>query len=375
MAARLPAPLWLTQHTRFAALDRSRARLGALLLALLLAATLTALRDASQTADHAASHNQSLTVRTTDIALYQSIVEGVRHGGNYYSVAADALRTNGYPLHPFVAMRLPTLAVVEGALPEPVTRTLLVLLVITVMMAWYVRLRPTLKGPLPLTVTLILLAGGMAVFVQRDMLAFHEIWAGPLIALSLALRRPGRWIEAVAVAMIALLIRETTALYVGIMALFALIEGDWRETAGWGFITAVFAGVIVLHAHAVAEVVRPLDGVSPGWNGLLGFGYFIKTMALSTALILAPLWLAAPLAGLALFGWAGWRDPLGLRVLAVLCGYAALLSLFARADNVYWALMIAPLLLPGLVFAPDALRELITRALDRRRITVTRSVR
>ncbi len=55
--------------------------------------------------------------------------------------------------------------------------------------------------------------------------------------------------------------------------------------------------------------------------------------------------------------------------------YAVLLSLFGRTDTFYWGLMIAPTILIGLAFVPDALRDLIAAALDRRRIIVTRMVR
>ena len=108
---------------------------------------------------------------------------------------------------------------------------------------------------------------------------------------------------------------------------------------------------------------------------MLGFGFFVKTMTLSTALLLAPLWLAAPLVCLALFGWAAWRDLVGLRALAVFAAYAALLGLFGRTDTFYWGLMIAPILLVGLAFAPDALRDLIAASRDRRRIVVRRVAR
>jgi hypothetical protein len=125
----------------------------------------------------------------------------------------------------------------------------------------------------------------------------------------------------------------------------------------------------------VAQVVRPLDPASPGWSGMLGFGFFVRTMSISTALSLAPLWLAAPLVGLALAGWASWRDPLGLRVFATLATYTLLLSVFGRTDTFYWGLLVAPLLLVGLAFAVDGMRDLVAGAADGRRITVRRIVR
>ena len=99
-------------------------------------------------------------------------------------------------------------------------------------------------------------------------------------------------------------------------------------------------------------------------------------MQLTTALELAPLWLAAPLVGLALFGWAGLNSPPALRALAVFAAYAALLGLFGRTDTFYWGLMIAPTFLIGLAFVPDALRDLIAQArTTRRKITITRVTR
>lgn len=371
--ARPSRPLWLTAPTRFAALKRPVARIALALLAILLLASLTAIvspgpppvsRDPAERANDEA-----------DVVLYESIVAGVRSGGEYYAVTAQALRSGNYPLKPFVTFRLPTLATVQAAMPPVATILLLYVLAVAVMGAWFLRLRPAFARAPPLAIAMVLLAGGMMAFVQPALATFHEVWAGLLIALSLALRRRERWVEAVAFGLIAMLIRETAALYVGIMAVLAFVEGRRREAIGWGVAIAVFAVVVAFHAHAVGLVVRPIDPASPGWAGMLGFGFFVKTMSLSTALNLAPIWLAALLVAFALFGWAAWNDDLALRALTVFAAYAALLSLFGRTDTFYWGLMIAPTILIGLAFVPDALRDLIAAALDRRRIIVTRMVR
>ncbi|MGJ3629932.1 hypothetical protein AB5I41_29710 [Sphingomonas sp. MMS24-JH45] len=68
----------------------------------------------------------------------------------------------------------------------------------------------------------------------------------------------------------------------------------------------------------MAQVVRDGDLASPGWAGMLGFGFFVKTMVMATSLSALPPPIAAPLVGLALAGWAAWRDPLAMRVLATL---------------------------------------------------------
>lgn len=364
------APLWLTRPTRFATLSPAAARLTLALIALLLLATFLALdtpatsRDAVQRADS-----------QTDIVLYDTIVEGMRHGGDYYTVAADALRSGNYPMKPFVTFRLPTLAAVQALLPAWATIALLWCLAIAVVVAWYARLKPAFARAPPRIVAMIMLAGGMVVFVQPALVAFHELWAGLLIALSLGVRKPGRWVEAAALGLAAMLIRETAALYVATMAVLALAEGERREALGWGAALGVLAVAVAVHAHAVTQVVQPLDPASPGWAGMLGFGYFVRTIAISTALAQAPLALAAPLVGLALAGWAAWRDPLALRAVTVFALYAVLLGIAGRVDTFYWGLLVAPTLLVGLAFVPDALRDLFTAAFDTRRITVRRVVR
>jgi len=362
---------WLAQPSRFASLSRGKARLALLGLVVLLLATLTALTvpsppavsgDAARRADDQA-----------DIVLYEAIVDGVRHGGNYYEIAAQELRRGDYPLRPFVTFRLPTLAMVQALMPAKAVVALLWILAAGVMFAWYRRLRPTFSRPPPLFIAMVLLAGGMGAFVQADLAAFHEVWAGLLIALSLAVRRPGQWVAAAGIGAIALLIRETSALYVGIMVVLAWLEGDRREALGWAGGLVLLALAVVAHAHAVAEVVTPVDPASPGWAGMLGFGFFVEAMTLSTALRLAPMWLAALLMGLTLFGWAAWRDPAGIRALATFSAYAALIGLFGRVDTFYWGLMVAPAILVGLAFAPDGLRDLVAAAFPKRRkITVTR---
>ena len=363
--------IWLAQPSRFAGLSKGRARLALVALLLLLAATSTALsvpQPAAASGDPANRADDQ-----TDVVLYESIVDGVRHGGNYYDVTADRLRTGDYPMKPFVTFRLPTLAMVQAMMPGWAVIGLLYALAAGVMVAWFVRLRPAFARPPPLIVAMVLLAGGMGAFVQSDLAAFHEVWAGLLIALSLALRRPGRWAAAAGVGALAMLIRETAALYVAVMFILALAEGDRKEAAGWAAGVALLALAVIAHAHAVAQVVGPFDPESPGWSGMLGFGFFVEAVTLSTALRLAPLWLAALLMGFTLFGWAAWRDGAGIRAFATFCIYALLISLFGRVDTFYWGLMVAPAILVGLAFAPDGLKDLITAAFPRRRkITVTR---
>lgn len=364
-------PLLLREPSRAAGLPRPRARLALAVLAVALLLSLLALAAPVSLGPSTLPGAE----RQTDLDLYAAIVDGVRWQGHYYQVAADALRAGGYPLRPFLTFRLPTLAMLEAMLPPFAVPALLWLLAAATLLAWYGRLAPEmarLSGRL--WVVLLLLGGGLAAW-QADLAPFHELWAGMLIALSLALHRPGRWLEAVALGLAAAVIRETAALYLLVMAALALAEGDRREAIAWGAALGLFAVALGVHAHAAALVTRALDPISPGWSGLLGPGFAIRSLVTATAASGLPMLLAAPLVALGLAGWAGWRDPLALRVLATLGAYLLLLALAARPENFYWALMIAPLALGGLAFAPDLIRDLLSGALDRRRITVRRVVR
>jgi len=367
-----PATFWLAAPSRFAALSKPRARLALGMLVLLLLACLTALTvpDPAAVAGGATSQSDQ-----TDLMVYEKIVAGVKGGGDYYTVATDTLRAGGYPLRPFVTVRMPSLALVLAALPAWAPRILLWLLAAYVALIWSMRLAEALPRTLPRLVALFLLAGSLLAFVQADLAPFHEIWAGLLIALSLGLRRPGRWFESAAFGLTAMLIRETALLYALVMLVLAWRDGARREATGWLVAILLFAVALAAHAYAVMGVTGAHDPASPGWSGLLGFGFFVKAISLATALQLLPITAAALLVGLALFGWAAWNDPLGLRVAALLAVYAVLNGVFARSDTFYWGLMVAPVFLAGLAFVPDGLRDLLRPGLDRPRITVTRVAR
>ena len=381
MKTRRGAPLWTTGATRFAGMPSAQARIGLVLFLLFLAACLSAIAtpgprpvvDWDSAPRSVAS--DAPPPGQTDMLLYETIVADIRGGSPYYAAAAEAQRMGHYPLKPFFAVRLPTLAVVEATLPPLLVSLMLLALCIGTVLAWVARLRPEMAGVVPLGAAGLLVIAGLYVNLDTSFVVFHEVWAGPLMALSLALRRPGRWLPAVAFGLSAMLIRETGLLYVAIMAVFAWVEGERRETLGWLGAIGVFAVVLAAHAHAVSLVSGPLDRVSQGWSGLEGFGFYVRLATISSGLDILPQWLASLVLGTALFGWLAWRDAVASRALVVFAAYAALISLFARSDNFYWALMTTPVLLVGLVFAVDGLRDMIAAARDTRRITVTRVIR
>ncbi len=118
---------------------------------------------------------------------------------------------------------------------------------------------------------------------------------------------------------------------------------------------------------AVSAHVGPLDAASPGWAAAGGWGFVLRMVQDCTLLILAPAPLVALLVPLCLIGWMAWPGAFGRRGLLVGGGYLCAFMLVGRPDNTYWILMVGPLLMPGLAFAPAALRDIGCAALPRRR--------
>lgn len=364
--------VWLATPSCYAGWPANRARTAlGLILALMVSMTIQLHRPLPPGA-----RAQALALidrGESDLTLYRAVVENVRHGGDYYMATAHELRARpGYPLRPFVTFRLPTLARVQAALPDLGVYALQLALAALVAIAWSVRLAGFLPQRASRVVAGLLMAGGLIVSVQYDLGPSHEVWAALLIALSLAAWHRERWVAAVAVATMAMLVRETAALYVLVMAGFALMGGRWREVGGWITGLGLAALAVTAHALAVWHVTGPLDAVSDGWTGFNGPWFYAMTVKHATVLEVFPFELVAPLVALALFGWTVPRDAVALRMAVVLGAYGMLIATLARLDNFYWGLMIAPMLLVGLVFVPDGLRDLARAALDKRRIVVTR---
>ncbi len=298
----------------------------------------------------------------SDLDLYRDVIRRVRAGDAYYPAVAEELRKDNYPLKPFITFRLPSQAYAYAWAGEPVMIGLQILLALTVGALWWRRLGS--EAPLWLrAVAMFFLAAGMGGLVEPVTGLFHESWAALLMALAIALRRPGQATGAIVAAGIALLIRETALPMLAMMGALALIERRWREAAGWAGAIALFAVYLTWHAAQVAAVVAPTDLASPGWQSLLGVRFALKAMAAVNAATILPYWLAAAALILSLFGWASVRAGWAWRAALLVIGYGAMLALFARADTFYWALLATPLSLMGIAFVPAALRDLAA-ALD-----------
>ena len=310
--------------------------------------------------------------RDDDLALYDRVIARIGHGENYYAAAAEEHRASDYPLRPGVAVRLPTLAYLDlwlgdrgqGAdvlVPGELVAALALLL--AVVWAWWRRLGEEPGGAPYQRIGTALIFMGASLGLNRYYFVLHELWAGMLIALSLALHRPGqRWFGAVLVAAVALAIREHALPYVMLMAALALWRRDWKEGAAWLAVIAAFFAYLGVHLYLVAQQVRPDDVIGPNWLMLRGLSGWLSSVVLSSNLRFLPHFVSGPLVLLMVLGWAGWRSPLGSTATLLFLGYGLLFMIAGRADNFYWGAVIAPAMFAGLAFMPRAVRSLAKAA-------------
>ena len=345
-------------ESRFARLGRARA---VMLLIVLLAAIASAiLPQISLTAldSPATTIAKKAKAGGDDLLLYRTIIARVADGEPYYQAASQEHRAGNYPLKPFVTVRLPTLAYLSAWLGPTATYGVLISLLGLTLWAYWHYLKGAFADSGRRITGVLLIAAGAAIVFQPKYVVLHEVWAGLLIALAVALRGSSRWYLAVVVGGAALMIRELVLPCILLMTAFALFEQRWREFSAWVALIVLFGIVMIAHASQVAMVVRPDDLSSQGWMNIGGWQGYLRSMRLTSPLRAYPEWIADIGIIMACFGWVSWRSMTGLLGTLLLAGYAIIFMILGRPENFYWGLLNAPMLLLGWAFLPQAFKDL-----------------
>ncbi|MEP6870159.1 MAG: hypothetical protein ABJA20_16785, partial [Novosphingobium sp.] len=204
----------------------------------------------------------------------------------------------------------------------------------------------------------LLIVFGGAMVSQFDLIAQHELWAGVLVCLAMALRGGKHWPWAVVCAAAALSIRELALPFVLLALAFAVIERRRNEALAWLALLPLFGIGMAFHAAAVNAQVLPGDHSSAGWNALRGPAAVLQDLTDVSLLNRLPLAVAYPLALVALLGWLAAPLRQALFALLYLLGYGVMIALFARSQNFYWALLMLPTWFIGYAFVPRAARQI-----------------
>ena len=291
-----------------------------------------------------------------DLALYLAVADRVDAGEWYYDATGTELRARGYATSPFLNWRLPTSAWTLRALDDGASLALGGL-ALAVVVAWAMALRSA-KLDLPHALAGgLLVACAVAIATVDDVAAFHEVWAGLLIALSLALRQ-WSWVAAVVVGALAVAFRELAVAYLVVMLACAVIEKHRREAWAWAGVVAAFVVGLALHASVVSERIAGTDTTN-GWLALGGWPFVLSTANWNLIVLVVGGAVTALFVPLAILGAASWDHPLGLRLGATVAAYVLAFLVVGRSDNSYWGITVAPLLAVSLVFTPSGLRSLV----------------
>lgn len=365
------APAW----DRFAHWRPAPARLALLaLLLLLIGAALVPIQAGKSSVrtrgfvDNIADAQGYERKRDDDLALYDVAIERIRKGESYYDFILDEHREASYPVRPGLAVRLPTLAYLDAWLGEGGQIAASLLLLAATMLAWWRRLGEEPGGDRKRVLAMAFLFVGTSLGLNRYFFVLHELWSGMLLALAFGLHRPGRekgrrrWGWALAVAALALAIREHALPFVLLMATMAFWRRDWEEGAAWSALALAFLAFLAWHLSIVAAQVLPGDPQGPSWLALRGLSGWLSNVVLSSNLRYLPHWLAGPAMILMVFGWTGWKSPAGIFGTLFYLGYGLAFMIAGRPDNYYWGAMVAPAMFLGLAFAPTAMSSLVRAA-------------
>ncbi len=291
-----------------------------------------------------------------DWQLWSGVIDGMRGGEGYYEVTNRLLREHQYVLRPFFVWRLPTLATVSSILGRRAMRAILTGLACVVAWAWIWEFCRQFGGWGVLGAPLALFWIGVAHYVEYAWL-FHDTWVGLLLALSLWLHSRNRW-ACMGVAVIALLIREHSALYVLVMLAFTVQQRCRRETLGWLGCLAVFGAYMLFHAYMHAQYV--VSGACRPYSPSAGWPLLVLSTEWTLPGYLGAWWLKAAVIPVALLGAV--RSP---RLFWVLGTYLYVFMFTAGSGNWYWGLIYAPLLAVGLVYSVPVVAQLISCASGR----------
>ena len=310
-----------------------------------------------------------------DLALYRTITLRMANGAPYYATVVERHRKSSYPLRPFFTVRLPTLAYIGSTLGLVGARVLLAALLLLSAVVWWRRLK-LVTDPTTLQPVICILAistGTFSFAATPNLVVSHEVWAATLMAISWAVwggfsnkaddKSLWSWLPSVVFAAAAVMIRETALPFVLLMGAFAVWHRQWRQTVAWVAVVALFAAYLAVHASYVLAATTAGDLASPGWTNLAGWPFFVLAMHGSTGLRILPEWMAAIFVPLTMLGWASWRplgrSDTGMFGFLLFTGYALIFMVLGRPDNWYWGLLLSSNFLMGLMFAPQAIIDLI----------------
>ncbi len=300
--------------------------------------------------------------RPGDNELHWAVADRVARGEGYYRALAEELRLRGYPTRSVFNWRTPLPVWLVGHLSYPwIGRaTLSILGLAMLVLGTGMVLHEDWPRMGMALLTALLLTGPAWVCAMRGLfISMHELWAGTLVAISVAAWGLNWRGTAIAAGMLAPFFRELALPYPLLCAALAWRERRYRELALW--VAGLLAWIAFFAVHWL-EVTRAMP---PGgrfhnhsWIQLGGLPFIIATMSANYYLLLLPKWVSAVYFVAAMFGLLGWHTSGGRRVAITASLFVLLFSVVGQDFNFYWGMIYAPLMCFGAARFPTSLRNL-----------------
>jgi hypothetical protein len=281
---------------------------------------------------------------SSDPALYAAVIQRVRGGEGYYPAMGTELVARGYPTASVFNWRLPTLTMFQSRLPAVQFQAGLVLsLGLVAAFSWMTYLRPrTTRAWVTAVGCLVLTLPVWPLFSPPSVL-LHDLWAGQLIAFSLALWANRHPYQSAVVAALAVTLREQALMFTVVMSAAGFLERRPRE--GWLWVAVCVVGFVAILGHALMVLrYMPPESITGRWLSFGGWPFVLITTRVNVVLMQAHGALVAVAAPVALAGLLLWPGAAGRRAAAVAIGFTAVFLLVGRPDNWYWGLLTSPLL-------------------------------
>lgn len=287
--------------------------------------------------------------RGRDTDLFAAVVERVRDGQPYYLADGAEMRLEGYPTASTFNWRLPTLTWFQAELPSRGWSILILSAIsLTTFVLWVLRLRWLSGRKMAFAVIALILALPTWPWMVPSTSFLHDLWAGQLIALSLACWASGFVTGSLCAGLAAVSIRELALPYVLVMAAAAAFERRSREAIAWAAISVAFGIALLWHISLARPLTDPASAYY-GWLALGGWRFVLQTTQVNAFLMEAPVWFVALVIPCAWAGLFVWSAPEGRRAAATVSAYLAAFTIVGRPDNGYWGLLVAPILPLGLI--------------------------
>ncbi len=304
-----------------------------------------------------------------DVELYRSIAHRVHRGENYYEAVGTELRARNYATRPFFNWRLPSLALFIGTMPQlAISKWTLVALAVVTLIFWLLKLLIA-NGTLTVLLGGWVLLGTLVSCLTEQAFWFHEVWAGVLIALSIAIYSRSPTLSVIS-GLLALFIRELSLPFATVMLIMAYKEKNRKQALAWMLGIIAFFLYLTVHARTVSSSLIASDRANDTWLQFGGYSFVLATTKWTLLTFVSPWWLDVVLLPLMLIGLIGWRGKTGTRVSLTVGLYVLAFMIVGRSDNYYWGLMYAPLIPLGLLQAPRALGDLFRAAISTNKKTI-----